>query len=293
MYCLKLLRHFHRNIPNVFCIFDNGSIAGEFPRIRHIENGFLGPLVRVLIFLRDLILNRAISLKIRADEKGIGEHEIVREGFEDSGLHGRKEIAPHHIEDLFQVRRFLDKEIRIVAATFQLQNLMGFQTEREDIVRSHGLRDLDIGSIVRSDGQRAVHHELHTAGPGSFRTRSRDLLREIARRKDILSQRDTIILEEHDLELVAVHFVVIDHGRDVIDELDNEFCEKIARRGFSGKNERPRCDRRVWILPKLQILGDRVENEKGLAFVLVDPLNLNIEYGIKIDQDPSLAANDL
>ncbi|MNI83856.1 hypothetical protein D3C73_1407040 [compost metagenome] len=54
--------------------------------------------------------------------------------------------------------------------TFATQGLHLFCgiPEDKDILRTHMLQHLDVGSVQRTDGQRTVQRKFHVTGPGGF-----------------------------------------------------------------------------------------------------------------------------
>src|ERR1051326_5773723 len=49
-----------------------------------------------------------------------------------------------------------------------LGDLGGRQAEEEEVLFSRLLGHLDGGAVTGADGERAIHHELHIAGPAGF-----------------------------------------------------------------------------------------------------------------------------
>ncbi len=62
---------------------------------------------------------------------------------------------------------------------------------------SHGIPDLDVGAVERTDGQRAVHGELHVAGAGCFLAGGGDLLAQVGRGINLLPQGDVVVGKEN------------------------------------------------------------------------------------------------
>ena len=85
-------------------------------------------------------------------------------------------------------------------------------------------RDLDGGS---------AHLELHVSGSGSLSSGCRDLLREVGGRHDLLGQRDSVVLQEDELELVTDVGVVVDHLSHTVEQLDDLLGHVVARSSFA------------------------------------------------------------
>ena len=75
------------------------------------------------------------------------------------------------------------------------------------------LEDFDVGAVERADGERAVEGELHVARAGGFLARGGDLLGEVGRGDDLLGERDAVVGQEDDLELVVDARVAVDVRR--------------------------------------------------------------------------------
>ena len=60
---------------------------------------------------------------------------------------------------------------RVEPESAPLGNLLGAQTENEDILVPDMLANLDIGAVERADGQGAIQRQFHVAGSGSLHSR--------------------------------------------------------------------------------------------------------------------------
>src|SRR5215475_7347135 len=95
----------------------------------------------------------------------------------------------------------------IAAMGTQLLNFLGLQAEDKNIFLADLLHDLDIGTIERTDGQGAIHRELHVAGARGFGPGSRNVFAEIGSWDDLFRQEHPIIGQKHDLDQLALVFV--------------------------------------------------------------------------------------
>jgi len=71
--------------------------------------------------------------------------------------------APDKLHYFAQIRICRDDRFRIVIGALRF-NLVGVETEQEEILGPDGFEDLDVGAVTRADGERAVHHQFHVAG---------------------------------------------------------------------------------------------------------------------------------
>ena len=198
---------------------------------------------------------------------------------------GRENTRGQGVENALEIGLGVDGSRRIVALPPLGFDLIGGQSEDEDIVPAHMFEDLDIGAIQRTDGQRAIQGELHVAGAGGFHAGRRDLLREICGRDDHFRQADVIVRDEDDLQDVADGRIVVHHAGHVIGELDDEFGLGIAGGSLAGEDLDARRPGPVGMGPHGIVEGDGLEDVHELALVLMDALDLNVEHGCGIEAD--------
>jgi len=78
--------------------------------------------------------------------------------------------------------------------------------------------------------------EFHVSGSRSLRSGSRDLLRQVGSRHDLLSQGDAVVLEEDHLEFVADISVTVDDVAHVVEQLDDLLGHEVAGGRLSAWN---------------------------------------------------------
>ena len=174
---------------------------------------------------------------------------------------------------------------RLVPERLPLLDLLSRHAEQEEVLLADQLADLDVGAVERADGQRAVERELHVAGAGRLLAGQRDLLREVGGGVDALPERDVEVRQEHDLQTAGDVGIVVDDGRDVVDELDDELRHPVARRGLGPEDDGPRDDagRRIGLDSVVE--RDDVQQLQMLALVLVQALDHHVEQGGRVDRD--------
>ncbi len=161
-------------------------------------------------------------------------------------------------------------------------HLSGGEPEQEHVFLAGFLRHFDRGSVARSDGQRAVHHELHVAGAAGFVARGRDLLGNIARRNQAFGNRHAVIGQKDDLQLSLAGRVLVDHGGEIVNELDDELGQMISGRGFPGEEKRARRSFRIGILAQTIVKDHDMERVQQLPLVLVNALDLAVEDAVGV-----------
>ena len=167
------------------------------------------------------------------------------------------------------------------------------QTEEEEILPSHLFTDLDIGSIQSADSQRAVHHKFHVAGPGSLFSGGGNLLRQVGSRTNHLHGRNPVVGQKSDLEQIADIRVVVDHPGNIIDQFDNRLGHGVTGGRLAADQHTAR--RPIYNIPPLDpvIKMNNMENVEQLAFVLVNPLDLHIEHGLRIEINTAVGLDQL
>lgn len=80
---------------------------------------------------------------------------------------------------------------------------------------------------------------------GSLCAGGGNLLAEIGGRHDLLGQRDAIVLQEDETQLVAHVHVIVDATRQVVEELDDLLGHVVARCRLPAQHNCPRRERRT------------------------------------------------
>ena len=79
--------------------------------------------------------------------------------------------------------------------------------------------------------------------------------------------------------------VGVDGVADGGNHLDDPLGHEVSGCGFAAEDERPRRDYQAGILLEPVVEGNDVQHVEVLAFVLVDPLDLNVEHPGRIQLD--------
>ena len=116
-------------------------------------------------------------------------------------------------------------------------DLVGSQAEQEEVFLAGLLGHLDRGAVTGADCQRAVHHELHVAGAAGLESGCRDLLGDVACGYQALGQAHVVFRNEKNLELALGGGIDVDHGGDVVDQLDDQLGQRVSRRRLAGEEE--------------------------------------------------------
>src|SRR6516162_1750313 len=66
-----------------------------------------------------------------------------------------------------------------IVPTSAVGNLLGGETEQEEVVLARSFRHFDGSAIAGADGECTVHHEFHVAGTAGFVAGSRNLVGDV------------------------------------------------------------------------------------------------------------------
>ena len=162
-----------------------------------------------------------------------------------------------------------------------MDDLIGGLTEDIDVLLAHLLADLHIGTVHGAQRQRAVQHELHVAGAGSFLGGKADLLGQVAGGDQLFGGGNVVVLHEHHLQPLG-HFRVC--GNDLgqsQQRMDDVLCNGVGRCRLGTEDAHQRSSGQVPGLD-LVVLMDEVQQVQLLALVLVQALGLDIEHSIGV-----------
>lgn len=102
-------------------------------------------------------------------------------------------------------------------------------SKEEDVTLADLLSNLNVSTINGTEQETTVQAELHVGGTRSLSARSRDVLRDIRSRDQHLGERDGVVGQEVDLEVVLGVGVGVDDTGDIDDQADGL---SIARLGW-------------------------------------------------------------
>ncbi len=172
---------------------------------------------------------------------------------------------------------------RVIAPFTQGFDLRRGITENEDVLFTDVIQHFNVGPIQRTDGQRAIQRKLHITGAGRLRPCGRDLLREIGRRNNDLRQAHAVVRDEDHLQFVLYLRIVIDHIRNIVDQMNDVLGNVISRRRFTGKDIDAWHPIRLRIGLDTVVSGDHMQHVEQLTFVLVNTLDLHIKQRVRVE----------
>ena len=209
-----MLKSPHGDIPDVPGVIPDGAVSGKGAGAGHVHQGHLVPLLAVQVGVGRLLLGIAVAVEVSqkqvlvrrtavSKEQTLCQVVVAHAVLEALGqcVHHRAQVVIVHI--VF---------VGVVALGLELADLMGLETEEEDVLISQNLVHLDVGAVQGADGHGAVHHELHVAGAAGLLAGSGDLLAQFAGGHKLLGQRDPVVLQKDDLELILTDGVGVDGG---------------------------------------------------------------------------------
>ena len=181
---------------------------------------------------------------------------------------------------------------RVVAFGVEFLHVGHFESEDEDVVVANLLADLNVGTVERADGERAVEGELHVARAGSFFAGGRNLLGEIGGGDDALGERDAVVGQEGNLELTLDLRVFVDAVADDVDRADDVFREVVAGGGLGSENEHARHEVERRVLQQAAVKREDVQQVQVLALVFMQALDLHVEERVGGNFDAALGFDD-
>ena len=203
-------------MPDVAVIFFDGTIGGEIARASDIHDRGMGPDLLLHVHEVSLLAGFHVSIEVGEDEElVIMVHDLIENHTEAVGIAFAPRAREEAIHDAFDAEvAVIDIPWGIGAVINHRLDLIGLKTEDDFVLFASKVGDLDVRAVQGAKGDRAVHHELHVGGTGSFFTSGRDLLGDIGCWDNLLSEGDTIILNEDDLHEFGDLWIVIDDFGD-------------------------------------------------------------------------------
>src|SRR5882762_3286856 len=265
------------HLPDVPCVLRDRPIARELAGGRHVQDGLARPRIRIPVERAEL----AIRLEIRAEvckvHVVIAPEQRLAQRCEDAGLVAAEMVGRNQVQRGTHLWLVVVVPAWAVPAT-AVRDLVGGEPEQKEVLLARLLRHLDGGSVACAQCDRTVHHELHVAGAARLVSGGGDLVGDVARGNDPFRERDGVFGQEQDVQPPARHGIVVDRGREVVEELDDQLCKPVARRRLAREQKRPRRHLQVWIVTQPVVKHDDPQGIEQLPLVFVDALDLTVEH---------------
>ena len=192
------------------------------------------------------------------------------------------ETLPQGIQAPLHLGIVADIALGHIALPLQCSSLIGMEAEEEHVLIAQHIVHLHVGAVQSTHGEGTVHHELHVAGAAGLLAGGGDLLAHLAGGHQLLRQRDPVVLQKHHLQLIAADRVVVDLIRQGVDEADDPLGHCIPRRRLGAEQERVGLRDGVGVVLELLVQCDDVQHVQKLPLILVEPLHLNVEDGVRV-----------
>mmetsp|Transcript_18912 Transcript_18912/g.48504 ORF Transcript_18912/g.48504 Transcript_18912/m.48504 type:complete len:364 (+) Transcript_18912:459-1550(+) len=228
---------------------------------------------KVLVTIPGARRSRVVQhVQDRADLLG----ELVVTSAEAARADGIEDLAQAPVHGVVAILRLLQDARQLLLA----------RAEDEVVRLATGLfADLHIGPVHGAHNEAAVHHELHVRGTARLGARRGDVLRGVGRRDDLLRRGDAVVRQERELQVRAHIRIVVDHVRDVVDELDDRLRTVVPGRRLAadaGEALLHLGPIRWGHALDLHVPVDLVESVHELALVLVDALHLHVDERVGV-----------
>mmetsp|Transcript_15458 Transcript_15458/g.26591 ORF Transcript_15458/g.26591 Transcript_15458/m.26591 type:complete len:531 (+) Transcript_15458:357-1949(+) len=280
------------DVPDVLGVFVDGSIGAEFSRTGGVHDRGLDPFLLVLPASVDTRLSIKIAGPVVGEEiEVVAIEERVQQRLED--ISGTEHSALYLFHDALETSIHVRVAVpHVVASSLDLVRL---GAEHEHVLLSHGVSDLNVGTVQRADDDATIEHELHVARAGSLGACSRDMLGDVVGRDDDLGSGHIVVGDEDHLEQIANGRVRIHDGADGVDELDDALGHHVRWGGFATEDAHARNDVcaliRAGVLDRVVSVDD-TEDVEELALVLVNTLHLDVEQGVAVHLHPASPLNE-
>ena len=189
-------------MPDIAVVFGNGAVAGEEACLGDVHKALLAPAQRVAgVIAQGLPLAHNIGIEVRQGLEPVLADQLIVQAGQVFGVTSGQHLRPGEKAD-----GTADVGIAlhplggvVIAHGIAVDDLIGGLAEDVDILFSHLLADLHVGTVHGAEGQRTVQHELHVAGAGSLLGSKADLLGQVAGRDQLFGSGNVVVLDEHDL----------------------------------------------------------------------------------------------
>ena len=166
-----------------------------------------------------------------------------------------------------------------------LDDHITLRAEHKNIVVSHQLVDLHICTVLGSQGDRTVEHELHIAGAAGFLRCQGDLLGNVTCRDQLFRLCHVVVLNHNDLQIRTDLRILVHDLLQTEDQVNDVLRDHVSRSCFCPEDY---CNRGRGLLPclDLQILVDHIKRVHLLPLVLMETLDLDIKDRVGIQFYP-------
>ena len=271
------------DVPDVVGIFTDGTIGGENTGLCDIHDRKTAELGGIRNTDIELILRVGIRTEVR--DEHVRVTAIEKAGNKVGIRLAVTETVGEAVKHTAELRIVAGDFARVISGSTPGRDFIFMKTEEEHVLRPKLLEHLNICTVQRADGHGTVHHQLHTAGTGSFFTSGGNLFRNLSGRNNCLSSRNTVIFDKIDLKLILAERIVINivlHGEE---QLYDTFCRFIACRGFCAEDIGARHKGAIRIGVQLELELCNMHGAEKLTLVLVETLDLNVHNSVGIECD--------
>mmetsp|Transcript_1100 Transcript_1100/g.3068 ORF Transcript_1100/g.3068 Transcript_1100/m.3068 type:complete len:926 (+) Transcript_1100:706-3483(+) len=272
------------DVPDVLGVLADGAVGRELARAGRVHDGAARPLRLVLVAAVHL------GLRVQVAGKVVGQQEpVVADLHVVHAVHQGLEVllvAKHAALDVRHQLVPAGVRLERLAVLAQLVDLLGLDAKDEALLHARLLRDLDVGAVPGADDEAAVHLELHVGGARRLGAGSGDVLRQLRAGDDGLGERDVVVGQEVQAQVVLGVGVVVDLLAHRVDQADDALGHVVRGRGLAADDAHAR--HRLLALRgahrlELLVAVDDGQHVEVLALVLVDALDLDVEQRVHVD----------
>ena len=174
------------------------------------------------------------------------------------------------------------KLLRIVTLSLELFNVFNSCTEDVFVLFACTLCNFDVCTVICSECNCTVEHELHITCTWSFKTCCWCLLWNVSGNNNLFCIRYVVVWNKVNLEQILCVRIVVYKISNLVDVLDDCFCSCISRSSLCAKDKCCWCPVLKFVFLKSVINCHDRESVKKLSLVFVKTLNLNIKDCVRI-----------
>ena len=140
--------------------------------------------------LTGLALYFDVVVEVGHDEEAVNLQQVADDGCERVAIAVGKATAREAVDYLFEQGTVFVMGAGAIAVSLLVGNLLGGKAEKKEVFRTALIANLDVGAIKGSNGDGAVHHELHAARARGLFAGGRNLLVQVRGGVDALAKRN-------------------------------------------------------------------------------------------------------
>ena len=276
-------------MPDLLVVLADRAVRGEDTGHGRVGHCHLLPLHLVgIVGVQPLLRHGVASVILQyevavADASPAAQQQAVVQFLQGGGILGHQRAVDHlghRLADLMV--RFVNRHGIIGVLAVHIAHRVAPHTEDVDVVHPHLLADFHVRAVQRTDGHRAVHHELHVAGAAGFLAGRAQLLGNFRRGNQHFRAAHVVVLQEYHLQHLPGPRMLFNQPAQCADHADDLLRAGISGAGFRAEDEHARLHGKVLVVHNPVIQHQDVQRVQHLPLVLVQALRLYVKDEVRI-----------